>query len=314
MSRFPMTSYPDGWYSAGFSSELAVGESKALKQMGQEFVLFRGQDGQARLLDAHCPHLGAHLGHGGKVVDNALQCPFHAWEFGGDGRCRKIPYAQKIPSRAGVKSWPVQEKNGMILFWYHHADADADWEVEEFPQLGEEGWTPMQTMNWTVRTHVQEIGENGVDAAHLSYVHGTTNVPETELFEDGFVLRSRYTSEVEDGGVWLDAKETVVERACYGLGLSTLLMDGAVRLLTVASRTPIDEEQVLLSVGFTLRALPSSEENEALMKRILEKYSSEVGQDIRIWEHKAYADKPMLCDGDGPIGQWRRFARQFYPA
>ena len=35
-------------------------------------------------------------------------------------------------------------------------------------------------------------------------------------------------------------------------------------------------------------------------------------QDIPIWEHKAYRNEPFLCEGDGPIMQFRRWTRQFY--
>jgi hypothetical protein len=35
-------------------------------------------------------------------------------------------------------------------------------------------------------------------------------------------------------------------------------------------------------------------------------------QDIPIWEAKRYLARPVLCDGDGEIGKFRRWARQFY--
>jgi hypothetical protein len=34
--------------------------------------------------------------------------------------------------------------------------------------------------------------------------------------------------------------------------------------------------------------------------------------DIPIWENKIYVDKPNLCDGDGPIARFRKWAQQFY--
>jgi hypothetical protein len=34
--------------------------------------------------------------------------------------------------------------------------------------------------------------------------------------------------------------------------------------------------------------------------------------DIRIWENKRYQDPPRLVAGDGPIGPYRKWARQFY--
>jgi hypothetical protein len=39
-----------------------------------------------------------------------------------------------------------------------------------------------------------------------------------------------------------------------------------------------------------------------------------INQDIPIWEHKLYRRQPRLCEGDGPIMAYRRWARQFYPA
>lgn len=58
--------------------------------------MFRGEDGIAHVMDAYCPHLGANLAVGGRVVGNCLECPFHGWQFrGDDGKCVKIPYAEK---------------------------------------------------------------------------------------------------------------------------------------------------------------------------------------------------------------------------
>ena len=38
-----------------------------------------------------------------------------------------------------------------------------------------------------------------------------------------------------------------------------------------------------------------------------------IDQDVPIWESKRYRDKPMLCDNDGPIMRYRKWASQFYP-
>ena len=58
--------------------------------------MFRGQDGKAYVVDAYCPHLGANLAVGGRVVGNCIECPFHGWQFrGNDGKCERIPYAEK---------------------------------------------------------------------------------------------------------------------------------------------------------------------------------------------------------------------------
>jgi hypothetical protein len=35
---------------------------------------------------------------------------------------------------------------------------------------------------------------------------------------------------------------------------------------------------------------------------------------VRIWEHKRYLARPALAAGDGPLGLYRKWTRQFYSA
>ena len=45
---------------------------------------------------------------------------------------------------------------------------------------------------------------------------------------------------------------------------------------------------------------------------IIADIDKQVKEDIPIWEHKKYADKPVLCDKDGPIAQFRKHYSNFY--
>ena len=78
---------PFGWYAVSLSHELAVGEVKPVEYFNRELVVFRTEGGEAKVLDAYCPHLGAHLGHGGTVKGESIACPFHGWQFNGEGEC-----------------------------------------------------------------------------------------------------------------------------------------------------------------------------------------------------------------------------------
>ena len=55
--------FPFGWYPLLLSDELAVSEVKPLRYFSRELAIWRGEDGQPRMLDAFCRHLGAHMGH-----------------------------------------------------------------------------------------------------------------------------------------------------------------------------------------------------------------------------------------------------------
>jgi 3-ketosteroid 9alpha-monooxygenase subunit A len=35
-------------------------------------------------------------------------------------------------------------------------------------------------------------------------------------------------------------------------------------------------------------------------------------QDVPIWEHRAWVERPRLTELDGPVAQYRRWYRQFY--
>jgi cholesterol 7-dehydrogenase len=63
---------------------------------GEQLVVFRDEKGEAHILDAYCPHMGANLGVGGRVVGDCIECPFHGWKFRGyDGKCTEVPYSEK---------------------------------------------------------------------------------------------------------------------------------------------------------------------------------------------------------------------------
>lgn len=40
--------------------------------------------------------------------------------------------------------------------------------------------------------------------------------------------------------------------------------------------------------------------------------TDQVVNDMPIWNHKIYQENPILCDGDGPIHQYRKWFSQFY--
>ncbi|MGV2390920.1 MAG UNVERIFIED_CONTAM: Rieske 2Fe-2S domain-containing protein [Microcystis novacekii LVE1205-3] len=52
-----------GWYIACSSQEIPKKKAKSLELCGQRIVIFLGEDGQVRALDAYCPHLGTDFGN-----------------------------------------------------------------------------------------------------------------------------------------------------------------------------------------------------------------------------------------------------------
>jgi phenylpropionate dioxygenase-like ring-hydroxylating dioxygenase large terminal subunit len=165
------------WYTAGRSTDVTTTPVRR-RMLGQDFVLFRDTTGKVHCLADTCIHRGASLGLG-KVKGDCIQCPYHGWQFDGDGACRKIPSlgAQaRIPARARVDAYPTVEKYGLIFAFLGDIPEEERCPILPIPEYGadgpEPGWTAtIQNFEWAF--DYQRSIENGIDAAHNEYVHPT---------------------------------------------------------------------------------------------------------------------------------------------
>ena len=299
---------PHGWFAVCFSDELGPGEVRPIRYFARDLVLYRGVSGSAYVMEAYCPHLGANLGYGGSVVGERLRCPFHAWEWdGASGSCAHIPYAKRIPARARIGRLPSVERNGYVFAWHHPGDQPPDFEIPELPEVQDAGWTAYEKYEWIVEAPLQEMGENGADSAHFQFVHGTRNVPITESTEEGVHRRMLQPIRMKTprGTV-----EGAIDTHVHGMGFSATRFTGIAETLEVACSTPIDETRSHIRYGFTQPADLEGGGAAAMIREIVR----QTNEDIPIWENKRYRVSPILCSGDGPISEYRRWCQQFYGA
>lgn len=164
--------YPNGWYGILESCKLSAGEATFVSCLGEELVIFRTQKNKIFILDAYCPHLGANLGIGGKVIDDCVVCPFHQWSFrGSDGTCTNIPYSTSVPKGSNVKNWSSQEMNGYIFIWYHTDPTEIPWELPLSTEELKTKYFYHGHNEFYIHCHIQEIPENGSDIAHFNAIH-----------------------------------------------------------------------------------------------------------------------------------------------
>ncbi len=317
--RFPMP-MPFGWFCIGYSDELAVGEVRTVHYFNREMVLFRAEDGSVGLSDPFCPHLGAHLGHGGEVVGNSIRCPFHHWTYDTQGNVTDVPYAKRVPPKAEkgpcLKTYPVQEKNKAIWAWYHPQEEEPKFDVQEHSQLSDPQWSKLARHQWEFNSHPQEIAENGVDTAHFKYIHNQDNVPEGETSYDGIQRNSNvFVTRVEvdeDGQEYQRDSVTAVTQ--YGSGQKWVDYRGDIDYLLIVLVTPITDGRVELRFAISHRIYPEGSHQERLCRESIERHLVHGGvvTDIPIWDKKVHLREPLLCDGDGPIMQFRKYFAQFY--
>jgi 3-ketosteroid 9alpha-monooxygenase subunit A len=283
---------------------------RALRYFGRDLVLVRTGSGVVRLFDAFCPHLGAHLGHGARIEGEALRCPFHGWRFATDGRCIEIPYARRIPASATLRPWPTEVRNQIVWAWFHPAGGAPEWSVPEIPEVEDPDWSPLLHHRWRVRTRNQEIAENTSDPAHFEVVHGFAEVPSPEIRFDGHRYRSFTAYEVPRSDGALVA--STLEVTWHGLGIGLTRSTGTLELLFVGTLTPVDEDSVDVCFSFSVCTGRGLSPESGIGKASIAEALRQMEQDIPIWENKCFRERPRLCDGDGPIGRFREWARQFY--
>jgi 3-ketosteroid 9alpha-monooxygenase subunit A len=304
-----MLTYPRGWFVICWADELPVGGVKPMTYFGQHLVAFRGEDGQVRVLEGHCAHMGASLGNGGRVVGNHIECPFHAWKFCGTGECVEIPYTKKIPVRARQKAFRVQEKNGAIYMWHDELGRDPDFDVPAIEGYGTDEWLPWATKYYRVKTHPREIVDNLADRAHFARVHNT-DIEQFDFKVDGItaVQYTKGAAKMASGGVDPFSSTTTY----HGPGYLIMKMDGLLSNYMMAAHTPINENELDLRLSVTLKVVGNRAKTEGYVGMYLDNLKAGFEDDLHIWENKIYRDPPLICEGDGPIGHLRRWYKQFY--
>jgi nitrite reductase/ring-hydroxylating ferredoxin subunit len=158
------------WQPAALVDELE-GERpiRPVRLLGENFVLFRDEEGRYGLLDRDCPHRGADLAFG-RLENGGLRCAFHGWLFDVEGKCLETP-AEPENSRLcqGIRqrSYPVVARNGILFAYLGEGEPPAFPELDCFVAPPEYAFAfkGLIECNWLQALEV------GIDPAHASFLH-----------------------------------------------------------------------------------------------------------------------------------------------
>jgi phenylpropionate dioxygenase-like ring-hydroxylating dioxygenase large terminal subunit len=167
------------WYPVAACDEVTNEQPLRVRILSLDFVAFRDTHGTAHVLSDTCIHRGAALGKG-KIKGDCVQCPYHGWQYNGQGQCTLIPSqgdAGKPPARAKVDSYPVQEKYGIIFAFLGDLSEDERPELMDIPEYNDEDWRANILRVFEVDYYYERSVENGLDAAHNEFVHPKQGTP-----------------------------------------------------------------------------------------------------------------------------------------
>jgi phenylpropionate dioxygenase-like ring-hydroxylating dioxygenase large terminal subunit len=204
MEEFTDMLVPDRWYAVLESDEVPVGRPLGVRRLGESLVFWRDGDGRLSVMADRCPHRSSQLSLG-HVVDGRIQCPFHGFEFDGDGACRLIPANGRnaqVPKIFQCRVYPSREMHGFAWLWHGQPRREYP-PVPWFPDLG--GFQYATTRKaWDV--DLTRAVEGLLDVSHLPFVHSRTigrerktlvNGPYTTLVDD--TIRIWVTNQPDEG-------------------------------------------------------------------------------------------------------------------
>jgi len=295
--------FHQSWYAIARSDEVKAGEVIGRDFLDGRAIAYRGENGQAVVMNAYCRHLGADLSMG-KVFGNDIRCAFHHWQYGPDGACTKIPASEKIPKAAKMFKYPTVEKWGLIwafngatpLFdvpeFVDYAEPDLDLRTAEAFDLPVEPWVPFT---------------NSMDFQHLRVLHGLKIECDPDAIDVGD-YRIQYDVRFEDPNLG------VFDQRIRVTGTNTIALAGRLNgmaILSMATGTPTPDGR---THGWSVTATPKAEGSdaereqrlqigEAFFKRLIEE-DTPIMQTIRFHDG-------LLIDADRALARFLQYVRRF---
>jgi vanillate O-demethylase monooxygenase subunit len=159
----------NAWYVAALDAELEDG-LLAVKILEERLVLYRRTNGEPAALEDACVHRKLPLSMG-RIKGDLVECGYHGMTYGADGKCVRIPCADRIPPAARVRSYPIVSRYGLLWVWMGDpvsADPARIFHVEHW---GDAGWGVTRGDAMTVQCNYLYMTDNLLDPSHVAWVH-----------------------------------------------------------------------------------------------------------------------------------------------
>lgn len=156
------------WYMGAWSHEVSD-QPISRRLLGAGTMFYRTEDGTVVALRDRCPHRFAPLS-AGKVVGDAIQCPYHGLLFDASGQCVSAPLEERAPRSVRVQSFPVVERDKIIWFWPGDPDAADPSLLPDFSHLSDPAFKHVSGMTH-VEAHFELETDNLMDLSHVEMLH-----------------------------------------------------------------------------------------------------------------------------------------------
>jgi phenylpropionate dioxygenase-like ring-hydroxylating dioxygenase large terminal subunit len=171
------------WYPVIPFTDLAEGP-KSFTLLGQKIVLWLDAKGKPAAAKDRCCHRSAQLSLG-KVVNGAIACPYHGWQFDSKGSCVYVPQLKgvSIPTTSHIDAYQCAESYGYV--WVCLEDPIVD--IPKISEAFEPDFRLIHEFYEPWKCAGLRVMENELDLAHPTFVHtstfGSEDHPTPDLLE-----------------------------------------------------------------------------------------------------------------------------------
>jgi hypothetical protein len=291
-----------GWHQIAYEREV-LNELTPVSIESTELMLVKRSSGLCAY-DAHCPHRGANLCHGGKLRDDHVVCPFHG---------RRIGLGAPGEDGFSVSGYKTISAGGLVFALVDEA-CDAGFAA----YLRKLDATNFIVAGFTVpvRMRPEYVIENALDRRHFAEVHGIVNTPALQLLEsEAGEMAVRAQLRTPRPNAWQEQTSSGVElliRIFSPTVCATELRDATVTrtVLTAATLDATGQCHIRVSVAVPPQADGSPPE-EAPIRALLRDSRTAIEQDARIWQHLPPRPRNCFAADDDLVVQYYRFCTRF---
>ncbi len=229
------------WQPVARIEALKSGPQRAVL-LGEALAVFLTASGRAAVVADRCAHRGASLSMG-RVAGESIQCPYHGWEWSGEGTCTRVPSLadqSQIPPRARIAAFPVREQWGLV--W-----TTLERPIGELPALSwfdEEEWLWGHGEPFELPVAFGVMIENVRDVSHFAFVHQATlgamaeEIEPLEVSHEGreVVMRRELGWGEDAAAIWGELREMHYHAIAPNFVAIRLFTDKGERCLLHAAR------------------------------------------------------------------------------
>ena len=241
------------WHVVARCEDVSSEKPFGVRLLGEKIVLWRTDGGILQAWKDYCAHRGAPLSLG-KIQQCKLVCPYHGWQFDGEGKCVHIPAhpENSPPTRSVVKPYKTKEKYGFI--WVCLGSPKND--VPRLPMWDNPDYRKTYAGPYTYQANSMRCMDNFMDASHFPHIHpginGIGNAPDTTIHYEVIETDSELkTTQFSVNQPYADARgiPLKVNYHYYCLSPTVAYSDKQTgpeqHWFTWAALTPVDEDQAI---------------------------------------------------------------------